>query len=1145
MATKAFLQKAYLAYFGRPADPSGLRDFAASTEAQVADAFAASAESKALYGSTFGLEQINAIYLALFNRAAEPSGLLHWKDMVNEGKITAAGAAIAILNGALGDDKIVAENKLAASALFTDALDTSAEMLGYSGSAAAAAARSFLSSVTTTAATPAAVNAAVASAVAAKDGVAGQAFTLIAAQETITSGSGNNVFNSSPALGQFGQYVDTYSTDILDGGDGIDTLNITATGVGFLNASNIENVNINALDAGNLAGVAIVMSNVTGVDTLTYTAVTGMGNTAVLADVKEVFDVVYKNNSNASDLDIQFDPNKVDGTTDSLNLRLENNLDGGTLTVNGIETVNITSVGDNFNDLSAPGATVNISGDGTLDLAAADVTEINNTATSAVILSALLATEVNNSGTSLTVNLVATKATVTNSGAGDLVYNDNSVADVALVNSGAGDLTVKATGSSTTAGTLETSIANSGAGTTTVEASEATLLEVSAGTLDIADDAFATAAIVNATGGSLIMEATDFGATIDASEGDATVDLTINDSNLVRTAIITLTGGTGDVTVKLDAVGAILATDVLTGGTAADSNDVIEFSANGKSAFTNFAGVTEFETLLYTYAGTASGAVAWSALDALEDTIVLEFGSVVGDAVANGSAGTAGTGATAVGATGGFGANGGATAASAPTASLLDLSGATATINIRLTEDLSSVGGNGGAGGAGGVAFVGINASATAAAIAGSDGGAGGDGSAGATGGSIIVTDAVTLTLELNGVTLDSSGGIGGAGGAGAAGGNGGNGMPSGTANNDGADGGDGANGGVGGAGGDAEDTISATAATSVTIYSNVSDASDTNELVAAGGLGGAGGAFGLGGSGGLATASGASAGVSGDNGTSGATGATGDDASGLAVGEAATITVTGAGNLILGVITEGGTATGLTINANDADLGAMTGDLTFEIAGTLDDDITGGEGANTITLNGGADTIDLSASADVADSITLNAAAGTSLVFDILGATAAEFNAVEITGFDLGLDTVTVTSAISAADTNIQLVAADLNINTLSGYDVYEYSVTDGVVVIGKGVNDPGVSAYWTHVTTPDEAAGLFDDVVAVIFNDVLDNSGLSSALSGYGESVVWNNGDDAWLFVSDGIGGYLANSDYVVKLVGVEVTDIADVLA
>ena len=51
MATKAFLEQAYLAYFGRPIDPNGVAAFVNSTETEVENAFWASPESQALYGS--------------------------------------------------------------------------------------------------------------------------------------------------------------------------------------------------------------------------------------------------------------------------------------------------------------------------------------------------------------------------------------------------------------------------------------------------------------------------------------------------------------------------------------------------------------------------------------------------------------------------------------------------------------------------------------------------------------------------------------------------------------------------------------------------------------------------------------------------------------------------------------------------------------------------------------------------------------------------------------------------------------------------------------------------------------------------------------------------------------------------------------
>jgi len=241
LATKAFLEKAYLAYFGRPVDPTGLTDYQNSTETQVADAFAASAESKALYGTTFNYAQINAIYLALFNRAAEKAGLEYWYAKVADKTYTPAGAALAILNGALNADKIAVENKLVASAAFSAALDTSAEMIGYSGAGAAASARSFLSTITATAATAAAVDAAVAAAVTATTSVSGQTFTLTTGVDTFT-GSGNNDLFIADNTG-----TDVSSAaDTLSGGTGNDTLNVYSDGAaGALPAlTSVETLNV-------------------------------------------------------------------------------------------------------------------------------------------------------------------------------------------------------------------------------------------------------------------------------------------------------------------------------------------------------------------------------------------------------------------------------------------------------------------------------------------------------------------------------------------------------------------------------------------------------------------------------------------------------------------------------------------------------------------------------------------------------------------------------------------------------------------------------------------------------------------------------------------------------------------------------------
>lgn len=161
MASKEFLEKAYLAYFGRPVDPVGLYAFQNSSEAEVYEAFFASPESQRLYGTDFGAAQINAIYNMLFGRDAEPAGMAYWLNQLELGLMTPAGAAITILDGALNQDKVKIANKLAASSAFTASLDTLSEAAAYVGDAAAQHAREFLKSVGTLPKTQAQIDAAI------------------------------------------------------------------------------------------------------------------------------------------------------------------------------------------------------------------------------------------------------------------------------------------------------------------------------------------------------------------------------------------------------------------------------------------------------------------------------------------------------------------------------------------------------------------------------------------------------------------------------------------------------------------------------------------------------------------------------------------------------------------------------------------------------------------------------------------------------------------------------------------------------------------------------------------------------------------------------------------------------------------------
>ena len=266
MATKAFLEQAYLAYFGRPIDPNGVAAFVNSTETEVENTFWASPESQALYGSVFGLQQINMVYNMLFGRDAEPAGLAYWANQIVIGNLTPAGAAIGILRGALNDDVTAVNNKLAASAAFTAGLDTTPEILGYSGDQSAAVARAFLASITQTPATQAEVDAAIVAAVAVGSVTGGQTFTLTTGQDIIVGTAGNDLINGFVNY-NVSDGTTLNSGDTINGGDGLDTLRVVVEYESD-NDLNLNMVNVERMNIVNYDYQDFYVQNVSGLDTV-------------------------------------------------------------------------------------------------------------------------------------------------------------------------------------------------------------------------------------------------------------------------------------------------------------------------------------------------------------------------------------------------------------------------------------------------------------------------------------------------------------------------------------------------------------------------------------------------------------------------------------------------------------------------------------------------------------------------------------------------------------------------------------------------------------------------------------------------------------------------------------------------------------
>ncbi|MBB98715.1 MAG: hypothetical protein CML67_04145 [Rhodobacteraceae bacterium] len=130
----------YIAYYDRAPDPGGLAFWTARLEeflandndgdpglslGQIADKFAAAAESKAVYPDFLGDSNndgiadgnnpgvfVTQVYINLFGRLPDTDGLNHWVKNINNGNISPAEALLKIIAGAQGTDIDVLNNKL-------------------------------------------------------------------------------------------------------------------------------------------------------------------------------------------------------------------------------------------------------------------------------------------------------------------------------------------------------------------------------------------------------------------------------------------------------------------------------------------------------------------------------------------------------------------------------------------------------------------------------------------------------------------------------------------------------------------------------------------------------------------------------------------------------------------------------------------------------------------------------------------------------------------------------------------------------------------------------------------------------------------------------------------------------------------------
>jgi V8-like Glu-specific endopeptidase len=126
------IQTLYVAYYGRPADPSGYRYWHGRLEtedlATVERAFGHSVEFDQRFGGMDGRTLIDNIYRNLFNRAPEEGGLNYYADGLATGRFDLPEIARRIAEGAQGKDQLVLDNKLLTAARFSETVwDDNAE----------------------------------------------------------------------------------------------------------------------------------------------------------------------------------------------------------------------------------------------------------------------------------------------------------------------------------------------------------------------------------------------------------------------------------------------------------------------------------------------------------------------------------------------------------------------------------------------------------------------------------------------------------------------------------------------------------------------------------------------------------------------------------------------------------------------------------------------------------------------------------------------------------------------------------------------------------------------------------------------------------------------------------------------------------
>lgn len=495
-ALQQLVHQMYIAYYQRPADPDGLQYWVDQLEQNgdwtaVSAAFGApeNEENQALYGDLNREQTIAAIYQSAFNREAVAEEVAFWAAS----EFSATDLTFAIVNGAQNSDKATVDNKVAFSAELVAQVGTNAAYAELQDP------KALLTAVTEeTEVTAGYVSDAVAS------GKVGETFSLTAddaGKNIVLTANNDTVEANSAALA---------GTNIIDQG-GRDTLNATLTQnlTNTTTIEGVEKVNFNWDAFGTATVDATNIKGVTGGSDITVSS----SKTGFLGDVTI--------NSTGA--------NNVTAGTGAVGTLTLNGVTGSTVTGGAAKTVTV-------NGTAATTDTATVTG-------GASTTSITTTATENVTVNAGAATTTVSVSDYNVATVDAGKATsITLSGASATSSATVSVGGNTSVTNGAGKLSLGVVEGATV--TLD----DIGEDLTVTGTGDATLKMTSAG--------LNNETIVNSrTDGKLTIDVTSAVATLDVTKAQADIiklgvaGTTVVTTNTGRTFQVDADLGTGGFTV--------------------------------------------------------------------------------------------------------------------------------------------------------------------------------------------------------------------------------------------------------------------------------------------------------------------------------------------------------------------------------------------------------------------------------------------------------------------------------------------------------------------------------------------------------------------------------------------------------------------